>query len=107
MTALDDRDPSDPRALYHGLVSNVIIGRETIEDELEKPKASQDAYLLMGLTELNVALDNAVTAIENSGLIDEEQLLCRDCGELLATHEVAEEHEHVLVAKAPPKGKPN
>jgi hypothetical protein len=77
--------------LYDLLIAELVVGRNTIADELSKPKESQDAYYLMGQAALNVSLHNAATALEDAGLIDDDMVRCRDCGELFTDHD---EHGH-------------
>jgi hypothetical protein len=85
--AQDDKAQSNPqhteelskaRLLYNLLVDQIVTGQVTIEDELEKDEP--DPYYLMGQTELSTALSQAATALEVSGLIAHEDLLCWGCG---------------------------
>jgi hypothetical protein len=85
------------KVLYKLLVEEVIMGQATIEDELTKDKP--DPYYLMGQTELNAVFSSAAIVMENSGLIDDEDLLCWGCGGPLAEHDDGKGH----VASKPKK----
>jgi len=73
--------------LYELLITELIVGRNTIADELTKSKLDQDPYYLMGQASLNVALHSAASALEDSGLIDEDSMRCRDCGMRFVDHD--------------------
>lgn len=73
--------------LYELLIEQIAVGRNTIAAELEKPKAEQDVFYMLGQVELNVAFEQAAMALENSGMIDDEALQCHECGELFVEHD--------------------
>lgn len=88
--------------LYELLVDQVVVGRNTIIDELDKPKADQDVHYLMAQVELNAGLEQAVVALVRCGLIDDEALLCMDCGAPVMGHDDDVGPGHL----APPKLEP-
>lgn len=96
--------------LYRLLVEEAASGHYTIRAELEKPKSEQDVHYMMGQSELNVALHNAAMALEESGLIDDDQLLCYECCEPIEAHDDDggdEVMSHPIPATKPDANKPN
>ena len=86
-----DEDAARTHLLYELLIEQLVIGRNTIQDELEKPKGEQDVFYLMGQVELSTAFAQAANVLEGSGLIDDEELRCRECGSPHAEHDVEED----------------
>lgn len=70
---MTDREEEKRRihALYAALAEEIVIGLDSIDEELEKDSANRDVKYLMGVAELNVALRNALVALEQSGLVHE------------------------------------
>lgn len=89
-----DEEPgglSRVKVLYDMMVEEVVIGQVAVANELEKPAGEQDVGFIMGQVEINQALNHAVDVLENSGLIDEDDLLCRLCAAPCNEHD--EQHE--------------
>lgn len=70
-------------ALYSALAEEVVIGLDSIEEEMQKDAANRDVNYIVGVAELNMALRNALVALEQSGLV-------HDAAELDRTDEVTE-----------------
>ena len=60
------------RALFTALAEEVVIGLDSIEDEMQKDAANRDVKYMVGVAELNVALRNALVALEQSGLLHDD-----------------------------------
>lgn len=88
-------DDSRTHAMYRLMLEELVIGQNSIADELQKPAGEQNVHYMMGQTEINVALQHAINVLENSGLIDETMLLCHCCAELITGHEDDEDSEAV------------
>lgn len=56
-------------ALYKALAEEVVIGLDSIDDEMSKDSADRDVTYIVGVAELNMALRNALVALEQSGLV--------------------------------------
>jgi hypothetical protein len=106
LTPLPPEEAIRYRMMYQLLVEEVIVGQNTIEDELRKPAAERDIHYVMGQTELNVAFRNAAIALELSGLIDNDDLLCYGCGGPLIEHGDDDDHVVASLLKKP-ADKPN
>lgn len=106
MAAGDGQRPVSPALqLYRDLIEHIVMGHETIQDELKKPKEQQDAYLLMGVAEINESLDVAARALESHGLVPDDEALCRLCGGLADDHDDRIDHmvgDEVQPEPAPP-----
>lgn len=67
-----DIPPDDVRyeELHNSLLLELEISRNSIMAEVAKPPEERDPYYLMGAERLNVAIENLLIALQESGLVE-------------------------------------
>lgn len=95
---MSDDKPAEPKietydegkgrllTIYEMLLEELLVARNTIQEEMSGKSAPNTGYL-MAQERMNVAFENAVRAIEECGIMDEADMRCHDCGELVVEHD--------------------